>query len=169
MVTSEMQFKNHAEAAGEGVAGEPALARHDFIDNYLPYLLARVSFLVSRDFNARLPKGIGVPNWRVLAVLSNGKSLTIGALARMVLVKQPTLTKVVDRLEIEGLVERRGGTVDRREVLVTITPAGRARVKPLVEDAARNQANFLEAFSGQEQAILFRVLRDVIDRIEPEA
>ena len=168
MVTPDMPSRQNSRAR-PGSDGETESQPRDFVDNYLPYLLARVSFLVSRDFNARLPKGMGIPTWRVLAVLSNGKSMTIGGLARMVLVKQPTLTKVVDRLEIEGLVQRRGEATDRRRVLVTITKAGHAKVKTLVEDAARNQAKFLEAFSAQEQEILFRVLRDVINRIEPES
>ena len=140
----------------------------DFIDNYLPYLLSRAGFLVGGSFNAQLPKGMGVPRWRVLAVLADRNYLTISNLARIVLLKQPTLTKVVDRLEAEGLVRRGAEADDKRKVIVSITKAGAARVRPLMAQAQRHQMTVLENFNAREQKILFRVLRNLIDRMQQD-
>ena len=139
----------------------------DFTDNYLPYLLARSSVLMGGEFHAQLPKGMGVPRWRVLAVLADRESLTISKLARMVLLQQPTLTKVVDRLEAEGLVRRGGEADDKRKVVVSITRAGATKVWPLIEQAKAHQATLLENFTARERQILFRVLHNLIDRIQP--
>jgi len=69
--------------------------------------------------------------------------LSPGALLRTTLVTSGTMTNRVDRLEQAGLVRRRPDPADKRGVLVTLTPAGQARV-----DAAL--AGLLEA----EQALL---------------
>ena len=53
-----------------------------FVDNYLLYLLARASNEVSAQFHARLKShGLHVPEWRVLASLSDGDGMTVGELA----------------------------------------------------------------------------------------
>lgn len=146
-------------------ADEPAPDR--FVDNYLPYLLARASHLVSRQFHAQLPpKGVAVPVWRVLATLSDGDGMTIGALADIVLFKQPTLTKVVDRLEGDGLVERRSDPEDRRRVLVFITPRGRTLIDGLLADAKQHEAQVLSGYTVAEEAALKQVLRTLIARCE---
>jgi len=70
-----------------------------FIDDYLLYLLARASAGISAQFHARLKThGLQVPEWRVLASLSDGDGMTIGELATLALQRQPTMTKIIDRL-----------------------------------------------------------------------
>jgi DNA-binding MarR family transcriptional regulator len=49
---------------------------------------------------------------------------TIGTLAERLCVEHHTAVTLTDRLERAGLVERRRGTRDRREVLLEITPGG---------------------------------------------
>lgn len=148
-------------------ASRTAAASDRFVDNYLAYLLALASHLVSRQFHAQLgPKGVAVPVWRVLATLSDGDGMTIGALARAVLFKQPTLTKVLDRLEADGLVERRPDAEDRRRVLVFITPKGRTLIDGLLIEAKRHEAAVLAGYTPAEEAALKQVLRTLIDRCE---
>src|SRR5262245_27393593 len=115
-------------------AGEPQdEAPRRFIDDYLSYLLARASHLVSRQFHAQLkPRGMAVPIWRVLSSLSDGDGLPVTELAKVTLFKQPTLTKVIYRMTKLGLVERRPSDRDRRKVLIFITTKGRAQITELL-------------------------------------
>ena len=111
-----------AEKSGPGAKPRPP----PFVEDYLAYLLARASHLVSSEFHARLAAaGIAVPVWRVLAVLHGRDDLVIGTLARMVLLKQPTLSKVLDRMIADGLVIRSPASDDRRRVPVAIPARGR--------------------------------------------
>jgi len=136
-----------------------------FFAGYLPYLLARASFLVSREFHEQLaPAGIDVPTWRVLATLSDGAEMTIGDLAAIALLKQPTLTKIIDRMEAADLVRRTGGTEDRRQVLVTIAPAGRDLVTTLIPKALIHEAAVLGDYTAEEKRLLKRVLTTLIER-----
>ncbi|MCB2100498.1 MAG: MarR family transcriptional regulator [Rhodobacterales bacterium] len=147
----------------------PSESDPGFVADYLPYLLARASHAISAQFHAHVvAKGVPVAHWRVLATLSDGDGMTIGDLARVVLYKQPTLTKVVDRLERDGLVERRTIDRDRRKVRVFITAAGRALVDGLLADAKAHEVRVLSTHTADEVAVLKRVLRTLITRLDDQ-
>jgi DNA-binding MarR family transcriptional regulator len=135
-----------------------------FVDGYLPYLLARASHLVSGEFHRQVEAaGLSVPEWRVLATLADRPDCTIGALADITLTKQPTLTKLIDRMAAGGLVERRrDGAADRRHALVSITAEGRARALPLMARAVEHEREVLAAFGATEGDHLKDVLRRLI-------
>ena len=136
-----------------------------FIDDYLLYLLARASALVSGRFHERLrPHGLDVAEWRILATLSDGDGLLVGELAASVLFQQPTLTKMVDRMEAEGLVERRRSDSDRRKVRVFITAAGRRKVRRVLSAAKSHEAEVLGGYTAEESEALKTVLRTLIER-----
>jgi DNA-binding MarR family transcriptional regulator len=68
------------------------------------------------------------------------------------------ITQMVDRLEKEGLVERRADPGDRRSVLAALTPAGThlyAKGKRVLTD---EQRAIVRALSAGEAAELHRAL-----------
>src|SRR4051812_49711063 len=70
-------------------AGRATLADDSFARNYLAYLLARASFIVSSQFHSKLHKWqLSVPEWRGLACLMDGEGLLVGGLAAVGLVKE---------------------------------------------------------------------------------
>lgn len=142
----------------------PKLASGSFARNYLSYLLARASFNVSRDFHARLKEwDLTVPEWRVLACLMDVEGLSVGELAAMALMKQPGLTKVLDRMERDGLLKRQSAADDRRRVTLHLTAKGRARVKPVQAAALAHEAELLKQFSDSERATIKHALDLLID------
>ncbi|MDE3112097.1 MAG: MarR family transcriptional regulator [Chloroflexota bacterium] len=85
----------------------------------------------------------------------------------------PSVTRVVDRLEERGLIERRRDPVDRRKVVASILPAGLGLVTsvPLLEQSAiRTAAERLEpAARGRIAAALEEFARAVrSEETEPE-
>ncbi|MDA5192460.1 MarR family winged helix-turn-helix transcriptional regulator [Govanella unica] len=149
----------------EPLSGAEATA--PFVEDYLSYLLARASHLVSHEFHARLTEaGLSVPVWRVLAVLYDRDNLVIGVLARMVLLKQPTLSKALDRMIADGLVTRSPSTNDRRRVHVEITAHGRALVEQHIKVAKDLEAEALAEFSATEIATIKTVLRSLIAKLD---
>src|SRR5215203_1679934 len=104
-----------------------------FIDDYLLYLLARASHLVSSEFHQELRhRGVGVPVWRVLASLvGSERGETVTGLAEVCLLQQPTMTKLLDRLVRDGLVRRSQDGRDRRVVRVGLTPRGETIAREL--------------------------------------
>jgi 4-hydroxyphenylacetate 3-hydroxylase, reductase component len=136
-------------------AANSALASNSFARNYLAYLLARASFIVSGEFHATLKTWqLSVPEWRVLACLMDVEGLSVGELAAMALMKQPGLTKVLDRMERDQLLKRRGTTDDRRRVTIHLTPKGRTRVKPVQRAAKAHEAELLKQFTAEQRATI---------------
>lgn len=151
----------HPDAPDHG-----APADSHFIDDYLPYLLARASHLLSAQFHDQLADtGISVPAWRVLGTLSDHVSLSIGDLADIVLLKQPTLSKILDRMLADGLVTRTPAADDRRRVNVAITDKGRARITGLLQRAKRHEAEALKGYGAADIAHLKAMLRTLIGRL----
>jgi 3-hydroxy-9,10-secoandrosta-1,3,5(10)-triene-9,17-dione monooxygenase reductase component len=143
----------------------PPLASNSFARNYLAYLLARASFIVSSEFHATLGQwDLSVPEWRVLACLMDVEGLSVGELAAMALMKQPRLTKVLDRMERGGLLKRRSTAGDRRRVTLHLTARGRARVKPVLVAAKAHEAEVLSKFTDEERASIKYALDLLIDR-----
>lgn len=141
-----------------------------FIDDYLLYLLARASSQVSAQFHARLKThGLQVSEWRVLASLSDGDGMRLGELAAAALQRQPTMTKIVDRMARSGLVVRRPGAEDRRQVRVFITDEGRRRVDAALSDAKAHEDEVLSRIGAADSDRLKAMLRSLIDRNEPPA
>ena len=117
-----------------------------FLDDDLPHLLARAAQAVAETFHTALRRqGITFPVWRVLAVLSDCPSggETVSGLAAACLLQQPTTTKLLDRLERGGLVQRRPDERDGRIVRVGLTPAGQTRAAALVAAARQHEAAVL--------------------------
>jgi 3-hydroxy-9,10-secoandrosta-1,3,5(10)-triene-9,17-dione monooxygenase reductase component len=143
----------------------PPLASNSFARNYLAYLLARASFIVSNQFHARLGDwDLSVPEWRVLACLMDVEGLSVGELAAMALMKQPRLTKVLDRMQRDGLLQRRATADDRRRVTLHLTAKGRTRVAPVLLAAKAHEADLLTQFSDEERATIKYALDLLIDR-----
>lgn len=144
-----------------------ALAANSFVKNYLAYLLARASDVVSGDFHESLKAwGLTVPEWRVLACLSDAEGLAVTELAAMSIMKQPRLTKLLDRMEVLGLIERRPDGRDRRRVLIHPTADGRRKVAPVLAAAKAHEAGVLAPFTGDERALIKHALDLLIGRGE---
>ncbi len=134
-----------------------------FIDGYLPYLLAKASHQISSEFHAEVKAvGLSVMEWRVLASLSHGGSLTIGELCDCCLAQQPTVTKLITRMVIKGWVVRVDSETDRRHTLVQLSARGQQAVDPLVQSARAHEARVLSAFAVPSQLRLKAFLRDLI-------
>src|SRR5690242_4009869 len=115
-----------------------------FIDDYLLYLLARASHVISAEFHEQLRRrGISVPVWRVLASLVGSAGETVTGLAETCLLQQPTMTKLLDRMVRDGLVKRTQDTRDRRVVRVGLTARGEMIATDLVQAAKQHEAEVL--------------------------
>lgn len=111
-------------------------------------LHARTACELDRRLN---PHGLGASDFEVLDLLAEGNpdegdcTYRVQELADRVHLSQSALSRLVGRLEKDGLVSRRICSEDRRGVRVTLTEAGRARH----EEAKPVQRAVLELILGQ--------------------
>jgi DNA-binding MarR family transcriptional regulator len=134
-----------------------------FVDAYLPALLAQASQLISTEFHAIVQaNGLSVLEWRVLATLADSPPITIGQLAQQSVTKQPTVTRLLDRMEQQGYVERLSAAKDRRLTLVRMTRAGDKMIAGLIHKAHAHEASVLEPFGPKRSKELKKVLQELI-------
>src|SRR4051812_42516941 len=82
--------------------------------------------LLSR-FDEELERGVGIPlRWYdvLVHVENEPNGMRMNVLAEEILTSKSGLTRVIDRMEEEGLVRRVRPEDDRRTVLVVLTDAG---------------------------------------------
>ncbi|HTN99420.1 MAG TPA: MarR family transcriptional regulator [Microthrixaceae bacterium] len=99
-----------------------------------------------------------------LAVIAERGPLTLGSLAEIEAVAPPTVTKVVQRLEAAGLVDRITDPEDRRVRYVECTGLGSELLRTSRERKNAWLANKLETFSDEERATLSSAL-DVLETL----
>lgn len=73
-----------------------------------------------------------IPDLRALIHLATNKQATSTNLSLEVEVSAATVTQLIDRLAVRGLVTRHHTAHDRRLVLARITPAGRHLITPFL-------------------------------------
>ena len=139
-----------------------------FIEDYLPALMAQAQSLISQEFHEIVrQRGFTVSEWRVLASLAGSGPVPIGRLAQFVVMKQPTVTRVLDRQEARGEIRRIAHGSDRRITLVSITPKGTRLVAELIEQANAHQLRVMQPLGLEQAATLKATLRQLIAQHEP--
>lgn len=109
--------------------------------------------------------------WRVIRAVNDSESgeMEIGQVARECCILSPSLSGMLERMEVAGLIKRRRVVADQRRVMVSLTPTSRSLCKklgPLVE--ARYQ--YLEEKLGRDTlAELYRLLDVLHAALPPDA
>jgi DNA-binding MarR family transcriptional regulator len=98
-----------------------------------------------------------------MASLAGSEAVSIGQLAQVTVTKQPTVTRLLDRMESRGQVERLPHESDRRITLVRITRKGLKAVEHLMELARDHERRVLEPFGLRRAEELKQTLRQMID------
>jgi flavin reductase (DIM6/NTAB) family NADH-FMN oxidoreductase RutF/DNA-binding MarR family transcriptional regulator len=155
---------------GAASAGSLEPGEEPFYEEYLPYLLARAGHHVTSGFHRYLRRhGLSMLSWRLLASLSVRDDWTVGDLAAVCLAKQPTVSKMIDRLEAQHLLWRRQDPSDARRVLVALTPVGRKRIGPVLTDASAFNLSVLASYPPESLTAMKELLKDMIARFPVNA
>jgi DNA-binding MarR family transcriptional regulator len=130
-----------------------------FVDNYLGYLLGQANHALYKEFDAQVrAAGLTSIEWRVLATLHDSAPLTVSQLAQEVLAKQPTVTKLAQRMADQGWLVLQADAADQRRTLVCATAAGKRLVRPLVDEARQHEVRMLRSLGAAEKAALKKLL-----------
>jgi MarR family transcriptional regulator, transcriptional regulator for hemolysin len=127
------------------------------------FLISRVSRLLRREADqAFAAHGLSQASAIPLIVLSRlGKSVRQGALADEVGIEGPSLVRLIDLLQAEGLVERREDPTDRRAKMLHLTALGETRADEIDGVLGRVRACYLEGIADEDLAVAYEVLRKI--------
>ncbi len=125
---------------------------------------ARVVRELERELQA--DQDLALTDYDVLVQLAAApeRRLRMSELADRLLLSRSGVTRLVDRLVAEGLVERVSCESDRRGQWAALTDAGHARLRRAAPTHLRGVAtHFLDRLSADDLASLERMLAGVVD------
>jgi MarR family transcriptional regulator, transcriptional regulator for hemolysin len=106
--------------------------------------------------------------WTALAAIAAAaEGMTQTKLADRLGIQGPTLVRLLDALEKQGLVARRSAPSDRRANLISIEPKGREILHALNGFAARMRDEFFAAVSDADLQTTLGVLRHLALQLGP--
>ena len=137
------------------------------IHSEIGLLIARLARVWRREADQALADhGLSQATALPLMVLSRrGKCVRQGALADEIGIEGPSLVRLIDLLQAEGLVERREDPTDRRAKTLHLTPTGEAKAEEINRVLRRVRANLLKDIAPDQLSLTF----DALQRIEQRA
>jgi DNA-binding MarR family transcriptional regulator len=127
------------------------------------YLLrTTVSTLMRAAETAMRPHGLTSVQWAPLMIISRGGNPTAASLARDLNTDTGAMTRMLDRLEAKGLLQRTRSSTDRRVVELTLTPQGRELTTLIPHHLAKVYNGHLAGFTHEEFVVLKQMLRRII-------
>ena len=96
--------------------------------------------------------------WVVLNGVERGRWSSQSGLARQLRIEGATVTRHLDRLERQGLISRSRDPDDRRQISVSLTPAGKLLHRRLRAVARRVDERVCEGLTERDRSDLERVL-----------
>jgi DNA-binding MarR family transcriptional regulator len=127
------------------------------------FTLARVSNLVSADFDATVwrPSGVTYAGFRVIFTIWVAGPLEPRRLAELASVSRASVSSVVNTLERDGFVVRTRKSADRRLVTIELTDKARelwARTAPVQSERERRWMSSLTSEEGAQLVALLQKL-----------
>jgi MarR family transcriptional regulator for hemolysin len=129
-------------------------------------LIARLGRIWRRESDQALSDhGLSYATAIPLLVLSRqGETVRQGALADELGIEGPSLVRLIDLLQAEGLVERREDPTDRRAKTLHLTATGEAKVEETNRVLRRVRASLLKDIGSEELALTFETLQRIEQR-----
>ena len=97
------------------------------LDNQICFAVYSTAHAFNRVYKPLLDRlGLTYPQYLVMLVLWERDGLSVKEIGERLFLDSGTLTPLLKRLEASGLIKRTRSTEDERQVLIALTPHGRA-------------------------------------------
>ena len=97
------------------------------LENQLCFPFYAVSRLITRAYQDDLDAlGITYPQYLVMMVLWENDGITVNEIAEKLILNTNTITPLLKRMEVMGLLQRTQSKTDQRKVIVSLTESGLA-------------------------------------------
>ncbi len=146
--------------------GGLAVGEEDEARRYIGLRLAVIARLLRNNFDRRVA-GLHVTRsqWAMIAVAARHPGATQRMMAESLEISEASAGRLIDRLCVDGLLERRDRADDRRARAVYVTDAARPLLQQLAVIAEEGEERLLRGFSPQDIA----TLESLLDRLYANA
>jgi DNA-binding MarR family transcriptional regulator len=160
-----------AAAPGTGRRRAPGTSDEPGIGAWRAFLQAHARITRRLDEELQAAHGLSLAEYDALLQIASspGRRVRMNVLANRVLLSRSGITRLVDRLEADGSVERMACSTDARGQEAMLTPAGLDRLRTAAGthlDGVRSY--FLERFDAADLDAIERSLGRVAAALEPD-
>ena len=140
----------------------PKQAELPKLGDFLCFAVYSANLAYGRAYKPILDElGLTYTQWIAIVALWEEDAQTVSSLGDKLFLESNTLTPILKKLEALGYLERRRDPADERQVMVTLTPAGRA----LREKGAQRTLVKATGLAADEFAAARRTMQGVRDNL----
>lgn len=136
------------------------------LERFLPYRLSVLTNVVSGSIATMYQRrfGLGIPEWRVIAVLAMRSGLSAAEVAACTGMDAVAVSRAVSRLLRSGRLRRATASDDRRRSVLRLTAAGRAVYRQVAPLALGYERRLLDGLDAREAASLDSIVQKLTVR-----
>lgn len=98
---------------------------------------------------------------QIMLALDHSDGQTPGQLAARLGVRPPTITKTINRLQIQGFLEKRASEEDARQAHIHLTDTGRDAIRSIEKSVRKTEKQALKGLDKKDQKTLAKLLAKV--------
>jgi homoprotocatechuate degradation regulator HpaR len=132
----------------------------------LPMQLMRAREAVMQRFRPHLhAHGLTDQQWRIIRVLVEVPALEILDLSERCGIHPASLSRILPKLDAEGIVVRRPNPQDQRRILVSLAPRGRGIFSEIAPQSEAVYAEIARDIGPERLAELYRLVDEVVEAL----
>jgi DNA-binding MarR family transcriptional regulator len=137
------------------------------LDNQLCFRLYTASRLLTQAYHPLLSShGLTYPQYLVLLVLWEKDAQPVNEIAKRLKLETNTITPLLKRMEAEGILERKKGEKDARQMIVSLTRKGKELQKKLADvPFTVGEAVMCRSVTPETAPELMQMLDDIIAKL----
>lgn len=137
------------------------------LDRCVGYVTENSMKLVSEAFSQELKdSGVTRIQWIALYYLGKFEKIRQVHLAKKMNLKPSTITRLLDRLEREGLIDRKTNLEDKREIFVSLTEKGREKRKEVYKFGKIFNDKLVKDISLKELQTFEKILKKIVNNVK---
>ncbi len=98
---------------------------------------------------------------QVMLALDAQDGQTPGQLAQRLGVRPPTITKTINRLQVQGYLDKRASEIDARQAHVFLTESGRMAIRAIEKALRKTEKQAFRGMDKKEQKLVAKLLSRV--------
>ena len=137
------------------------------LDNQLCFRLYTASRLLTQAYHPLLSShGLTYPQYLVLLVLWEKDAQPVNDIAKRLKLETNTITPLLKRMQAEGILERKKGEKDARQMIVSLTRKGKELQKKLADvPFTVGEAVMCRSVTPETAPELMQMLDDIIAKL----
>ena len=134
------------------------------------FLISQVKQLSDRTFE-KILKTQGIDEFngaqgRILYILWNNNNLSIKQISKFTKLAKTTLTAMLERMELQGLIKRTISKEDKREIIVSLTDKAKELKENYLDVSKQMEKIFYKNFTDKQIENFENTLKKIIENLE---